>query len=105
MDGFELIEQVRQRRIAAETTMLMLTSAGQRGDAARCRELGIAAYLTKPVSSFHLISAIRLALGSKAERSTPGPLIVPRLLPAKPVGLHVLLAEDNVVPKGGRTSA
>ena len=33
---------------------MMLTSSGQYGDAARCRELGIAAYLTKPISAADL---------------------------------------------------
>ena len=41
----------------------MLTSAGRPGDAARCRELGIAAYLTKPIKRSELRDAILLALG------------------------------------------
>jgi CheY-like chemotaxis protein len=72
----------------------MATSAGQRGDAARCRSLGIAAYLTKPVRRVELKAVIRAALG-------PGPQAPP--LPAgdgqgKPRrSLRILLAEDNPV--------
>ena len=33
---------------------MMLTSANRRGDAARCRELGLAAYLVKPVQQSEL---------------------------------------------------
>ena len=45
MDGFELAEKIKADPSIADSTMIMLTSAGQRGDAARCLELGISAYL------------------------------------------------------------
>jgi CheY-like chemotaxis protein/HPt (histidine-containing phosphotransfer) domain-containing protein len=44
---------------------MMLTSAGLRGDAARCRELGVLAYLTKPISQSELRRAILKVLGLK----------------------------------------
>ena len=50
MDGFALAERIRKNPELAGAT-IMLTSAGQRGDAARCRELGIAAYLDQTGSS------------------------------------------------------
>jgi signal transduction histidine kinase len=40
MDGFTLIERIRQRPELSTATIMMLTSAGHRGDAARCQELG-----------------------------------------------------------------
>ena len=46
---------------------MMLTSGGQRGDAARCEELGIAAYLTKPVRQAELREAIIRVLHAKQE--------------------------------------
>src|SRR6266478_4377198 len=49
MDGFELIERIRQSPHPSTATIMMLTSAGHRGDAARCKELGAAAYLMKPI--------------------------------------------------------
>ena len=48
MDGFALVEQIRQRPELSTATIMMLTSAGHRGDAARCEELGVSAYLLKP---------------------------------------------------------
>jgi serine/threonine protein kinase len=45
---------------------LMLTAAGQRGDGARCRALGISVYLTKPVRRAGLRSAISAALNRQA---------------------------------------
>jgi signal transduction histidine kinase/DNA-binding response OmpR family regulator len=97
VDGFTLVEQMRQGEVFTDTAMLMLTSAGQRGDAARCRSLGIAAYLTKPVSQFQLVDAMRLALGRKADRTAAKELITRHSLPANPSELRILLAEDNLV--------
>src|SRR5205823_5751813 len=49
MDGFAVAEQIRQNPELGGAAIVMLTSGGQQGDAARCCELGIDAYLTKPV--------------------------------------------------------
>ena len=46
---------------------MMLSSADRREDAARCRELGVAAYLTKPIRQSTLLDAIMTALGSSAK--------------------------------------
>jgi signal transduction histidine kinase/DNA-binding response OmpR family regulator len=98
VDGFALVEQIRQSETLAGTILLMLTSAGQRGDAARCRALGVAAYLTKPVSQLQLVDAMKLALGRKSEaNNTPADLITRHSLPASLSELRILLAEDNRV--------
>ena len=91
------MEQIRQEEAIAGTTVLMLTSAGQRGDAARCRTLGVAAYLTKPVPPFQLADAMRLALDPNHGLATSGQLITRHTLPANQLGLRILLAEDNPV--------
>jgi signal transduction histidine kinase/DNA-binding response OmpR family regulator len=96
-DGFTLVEQIREVEALAGATILMLTSAGQRGDAARCRALGVAAYLTKPVSSFQLTDAMRLALSPNSDLATTSQLITRHTLPANRLGLRILLAEDNPV--------
>jgi signal transduction histidine kinase/CheY-like chemotaxis protein len=98
VDGFALVEQMRQRAAIAGTTTLMLTSAGQRGDAARCRLLGIAAYLTKPVSQQQLTDAMRLALGRKSEQSAAPPELITRhSLQVRSSELRILVAEDNLI--------
>jgi two-component system sensor histidine kinase/response regulator len=99
MDGFTLVEQIRKRPELATATIMMLTSAGHRGDAARCQELGIAAYLLKPIRQSELREAIARVLGAHAENGAI-PLITRFSLhdgrdPA--ASLHVLLAEDNPV--------
>ena len=64
MDGFALVERIRQRPELSTATIMMLTSAGHRGDAARCQELGVAAYLLKPIRQSELREAIARVLGA-----------------------------------------
>ena len=98
MDGFTLVEQLRQSPgLSANTKVILLTSAGQRGEVARCQELGVAAYLTKPVSQTELFEAISRVL---AEPGLPPDSTVPaggHPVPKSRKKLRVLLAEDNAV--------
>jgi PAS domain S-box-containing protein len=96
MDGFELAEHIKQNPRLAGATIMMLTSAGQRGDAARCRELGIAVYLIKPIRQSELLEAILAALG-KAPGKEHGTLITRHTLRESRQKLQILLAEDNAV--------
>jgi PAS domain S-box-containing protein len=97
MDGFDLAAQVQQRPHLAGSTILMLTSAGQPGDIARCRELGIEAYLTKPVKQSELLDAIVTALSASLQHAEPeAPAPAPPPGPSRRA-LRVLLAEDNAV--------
>ena len=99
MDGFTLIERIRERPELATATIMMLTSAGHRGDAARCQELGVAAYLLKPIRQSELREAIARVLGAR-EQDGAIPLITRfSLQDAREPGtsLKVLLAEDNLV--------
>ncbi len=95
MDGFETA-----RRLAADVggrgaPVILLTSAAGPGDAARCRECGIVAHLTKPVSRSELLDAIMTVLHGGGARL---PDVRPPACRA-PVrgGLRVLLVEDNPV--------
>ena len=62
-DGFTLAEAVKSDPALAGATIVMLTSAGQPGDAARCREVGVGGYLLKPIKGSELRATILLALG------------------------------------------
>jgi CheY-like chemotaxis protein len=92
MDGFALAEHIRTRPGSAGLTILMLTSGGRPGDTARCKELGFAAYLTKPVKQADLWRAIARAL-DVGPSPTPSRPAERRAAPARP--LRILLAEDN----------
>jgi signal transduction histidine kinase/DNA-binding response OmpR family regulator len=99
MDGFALVERIRQRPELSTATIMMLTSAGHRGDAARCQELGVSAYLLKPIRQSELREAIALVLGAH-EQEGANPLITRYSLQdaREPAAfLRVLVAEDNPV--------
>jgi PAS domain S-box-containing protein len=99
MDGFTLIERIRQRPEFATATIMMLTSAGHRGDAERCRELGVAAYLLKPIRESELCGAIALVMGAHEQQGAV-PLITRYSLQdaRDPTNvLRILVAEDNPV--------
>jgi PAS domain S-box-containing protein len=99
MEGFGLVERIRQRPELSTATIMMFTSAGHRGDAARCRELGIAAYLLKPIRQSELREAITRVLGAHGQEG-PIPLITRFSLEdahSPTAFLRVLVAEDNPV--------
>ena len=58
VDGFMLVEQIQRSPDLSNLVTIMLTSGGQRGDGVRCKELGIAAYLIKPVLQADLLDAL-----------------------------------------------
>jgi two-component system sensor histidine kinase/response regulator len=98
MDGFALAELIKKSPHSASATVLMLSSAGLRGDAERCRQLGIAAYLTKPFKQSELLEAILAALGPIPHADTQPKLITRHSLREEtPQGLRILVAEDNTV--------
>jgi two-component system sensor histidine kinase/response regulator len=97
MDGFSLMEKIRQDPELPTAAVMMLTSGGQRGDAARCRELGISAYLTKPVRQWELREAILSVLGMNRQKNESAPLLTRHTLRQTRRRLHVLLAEDNAI--------
>jgi two-component system sensor histidine kinase/response regulator len=96
MDGFEVAEQIGREPALAGAAVLLLTSADRPGDAARCRDLGVASYLVKPVKPAELNRAISaaLAVASLPAASPSDRTPLPR---AAGRALRVLLAEDNVV--------
>jgi signal transduction histidine kinase/CheY-like chemotaxis protein len=96
MDGFTLAAQIKKDPMLAETTIIMLTAGSQRGDAARCRELDIAAYLTKPITQDELRDATLMTLGAISQTSVSA-LVTQHTVREHRQRLRVLLAEDNVV--------
>jgi signal transduction histidine kinase/DNA-binding response OmpR family regulator len=99
LDGFAVAEALRRSRQYRNIAVIMLTSAGRPGDAARSRRLGVSALLTKPVRESDLLDALRAALGrqrpspSRSIGTSPAAGGSPRAGRAR----RVLVAEDNVV--------
>jgi two-component system, sensor histidine kinase and response regulator len=97
VDGFMLVERARELGELEGVVTVMLTSGGQRGDGQRCKELGIAAYLIKPVLQSDLLEALLRALGPRPAAAEPVQLITRHSLRESRAPLRVLLAEDNLV--------
>ncbi|MBM4092225.1 MAG: response regulator, partial [Planctomycetes bacterium] len=96
MDGFALAERIKQDRELGSTLIMMLTSGGRPGDVTRCEELGVSAYLLKPVKQSELFDAIALALGITSAEDEEE--MAQQLVHLHPFGpLTILLAEDSLV--------
>jgi two-component system, sensor histidine kinase and response regulator len=105
VDGFELAQRIKADPNTGSPRMVLLTSAGQRGDGSKAREAGIAAYLTKPVRQSHLFDCLTTVINVNPER--PG--VNASVAPSSVVTRHsleearsmshrlILLAEDNIV--------
>ncbi|MGB8952034.1 MAG: two-component regulator propeller domain-containing protein [Candidatus Aminicenantales bacterium] len=97
MDGFALAEEIKKHPELDKAFIMMLSSAGFRGDAMRCRKLGLSAYLTKPIKQSYLLDAIMLALGTPLQKGEESPLITRYTLKKARKQYHMLLAEDNII--------
>jgi CheY-like chemotaxis protein len=95
MDGFTLAERIKKDLDLIGATIMMLTSAGHLGDAARCRELGISAYLVKPIRQGELLQAICSVLNLSNQKKVP--LVTRHTLREVRNRSRILLAEDNAV--------
>ncbi len=97
MDGFTLVEEIRKSPEWAGLTTVMLSSGGQRGDAQRCKQLGMAGYLVKPILQSELLDTLLGVLGSRLGATEPAELVPDHQLGNGSRPLCILLAEDNVV--------
>ena len=104
MDGFELTEKIKASPSLSHTVVLMLTSGERLGEGARCRAVGVAAYVAKPVRRAELKTAIKSALlerDSNGKRTGSNRAVIPT---GSPHGsdpddsrIRILLVEDNLV--------
>ncbi len=101
MDGFALARMIKQDAALARTMIVMLSANGQRGDGDRCRELGVAAYLTKPIRSDDLRQAILKAIELQ-KNGSPGAghsaeLVTRHTLREERGRRRLLVVEDNLI--------
>jgi CheY-like chemotaxis protein len=77
----------------------MLTSDRRPGDSARCRALGVAHHLIKPIQHHELRRALHALVDEREGRVQPGPNVQADAAPAATAlpRLRVLVAEDNAV--------
>lgn len=95
MSGFEVARQLQDDPGNGELIILMLASDQRSGDMLKYRELGIAAFLVKPVTRDDLKAAIMTSITRKKKQ--PGtPAGEPAAsFPVEPRPLRILLVEDS----------
>jgi CheY-like chemotaxis protein len=97
MSGFDLAREIKTIENLKEVPIIVLTSAGSKGDSKSCREIGINGYLTKPIRQDDLRKAIVSVLGlSMGQDIGTLPQLVTRHTVAEDYRkeVRILLAED-----------
>ncbi len=102
MDGFTVVEYLKNQEQVADLRIIILTAFGQPGDAARCQRLGIDAYLVKPIRQADLRESLAMVLCSDPEKQHSAKamaLVTRHTLRENRLagGLKVLLAEDDPI--------
>ncbi len=98
MDGEKLASEIKADPAMRDTVLVLLSSAGTRGNADKMKRAGFAACLMKPVRQSQLFDTLAEVLGMDDDA-----LLAQAIAPKKPspegttLGLRVLLAEDNMV--------
>jgi signal transduction histidine kinase/CheY-like chemotaxis protein len=99
-DGFAVAGELRREPDLAGSILMLLTTTDGPGDVVRCRELGVAAQVTKPVTALDLMDAMYRALRHLPELSLFAPATAEtrrRRLRRAARPLRVLVTEDNPV--------
>ncbi len=95
MGGFDVASTLKGEGLGA-ATLMMVSAVGLRGDAQRCRDLGIGAYLTKPLVADEVIDAVSMLLDEERNISSEA-LLTRHLLEEGKSKFNILLAEDNLI--------
>jgi len=108
LDGEELARTIKADAKLKNTVLVLLTSIGNRGDAARMKDAGFAAYLTKPARASQLLNALITVWGNQ-KRARSSQFVTRHSLAqgratifsderAQPIfHARVLIVEDNAV--------
>jgi PAS domain S-box-containing protein len=100
IDGLALAAMIRQQAELSATRLILLTSGDSPGDAARARQLGISAFLLKPLQQRELMETILRVMGHEGqpEALVESPAVERPRVPESLLGapLRILAAEDNV---------
>lgn len=95
VDGFTLASRIQEDERLGSTIVMMLTSLDRSEDIRRCEELGIKAYLTKPIKQSDLFDAIMASIHHDSKQLQSDQRSPIAALPmTRP--LRILLAEDSL---------
>ncbi len=98
LDGETFGGMIKADPLIQETLLVLMTSAGKRGDAARSERAGFMAYLTKPIRQAQLYDCLKAALGRARNADRPRGNIITchSLAEAGKEKARILLVEDNL---------
>jgi PAS domain S-box-containing protein len=97
VDGFAAAKLIKANPQLAGAAIMMLSSADHNGDAARCRDLGIAGYLRKPIGQSELLDAVMNALHTAPAEKLELPRNGTIEFAKTSRSLRILVADDNAV--------
>jgi PAS domain S-box-containing protein len=98
MDGEALGRRIKEDSVLRKTVLVMLTSVGERGDAARMKQIGFAAYLTKPIKRSVLYDCLLTVTGKNTESEAATPVVTKHsIVDAQKRKIRILIAEDNTI--------
>jgi two-component system, sensor histidine kinase and response regulator len=95
MDGFEVARRIAELPKYAQLPLVMLSSAGLKGDAQRSKDAGVAGYASKPISRDELLDVLARVL--HLAPSDTQALVTRHGLSDAAAVLNVLLVEDHVI--------
>ena len=99
LDGFAVAQQILSD-VEASPPLIILSSSIAPKDGVRCRQLGIASSLSKPIRPYELYEAIAAAIARRQRNAEP----VRAAEGAAARGSRVLIAEDNLINQKVSTS-
>jgi len=97
MDGFTLARRIKADPALVKMAIILMTSGSQSGDVARCREIGVSAYLGKPAGEAELLEAVRRVLHAPEVLTLQPEVMTHYQVRDGLRQLHLLVAEDNPV--------
>ncbi len=100
MDGMELGERIKATQLLARTSLVMVTSFGQRGDVLRLEKYGFSGYLTRPVCAKHLHDCLALVIMKRSDttdRVPPGVVTEHTIAALCNTTERILLANANPI--------
>lgn len=99
MDGAELGEKIKKETSLRDTALVLMTSSGRRGDAARFEKIGFSAYLTKPVKQSLLYDCLLTIIshGKRPAYAEEESIVTAHsIADKKRHNIRILLVEDNI---------
>ena len=96
LSGFEFAQALSAEGLRAASALVMLSSGGVKGDALRCRELGISGYLTQPATPLELRETLTRVLDQVRNDGSAG-LVTRHVIKENKRSLAVLLVEDHPI--------